>query len=241
MKAPRLRRLGKGSIIIFTTGLQAAATFGAEVVGVNNMELKHLRDIAAQAMQPATRGRCRAALFVMKGDPTWRPSIAPLIRWAQEVWWTSVPKSGIVPCLASTLFHRAWANLRRAPPKGWGQVRGAVDAAYLSARRIGWTIVDPFTFQTDLGAKLPLRETAPALVTKMLQQALQRSWQRKMATSLRKKCWMCSRVCPDPITATTYKWATTYKKEACAAAKCFCDAIWTPCRARESGYVLEDL
>jgi hypothetical protein len=90
--------------------------------------------------------------------------------------------------------------------------------------------------------KIPLRETAPALLAKMLQQAVQRSWQRQMGASQRRKGWKGSRVCLGPITLVLHsKWASTHKKEALAAAKCFCDAVWTPCRAREAGYVLDDL
>ena len=144
-RASRIRRLRarklKGAVKIFTTGLQPAATYGAEVVGVPDKDLKKLQDIAASTLKPSTRGRSRAALFVAHGDPTWRPSVAPVVRWCQELWWASFPKAKPVPALPTEFLEEAWKRAMADPPKAWSGSRGAVDAAILSARRVGWKFV----------------------------------------------------------------------------------------------------
>ena len=83
----RLRKinagLANGSTKVFIAGVQAAATYGAEVLGIAKGELDQLQKTALSAMTPSTRGRSKTALFVARGDPTWRPATAPILRWAQ--------------------------------------------------------------------------------------------------------------------------------------------------------------
>ena len=214
-RSPRYRRLRssgpKGAIKIFTIGILAAAAYGADVVGVADGELRQLQNIAAEGMIPATRGRSRAALFVAKGDPTWRAAVAPLLLWSQEAWWSVMPKSQAVPCLPIPVLRRAWETASSSKPKGWGQARGCTDAAILSARRIGWKFLDPFHLETDLGAKIPLFDTAPKLVAKLAKDAVQRQWQRKMGAKLKADGWRGARVCPDPITTLLHStWARNH-------------------------------
>ena len=53
---------------------------------VDNKKLEEVRKMTLDSMTPEVRGRSRSALFIARGDPTWRPPTAPLLRWAQEVW-----------------------------------------------------------------------------------------------------------------------------------------------------------
>ena len=113
---------------------------------------------------------------------------------------------------------------------------------FLSAKRIGWTMVDPYHYRTDLGVKVPLLDTSPKLLTKLLREAVQRSWQRKMAVGLRLRGLEGEMVCPDPVTTMlNSSWAKYHRQEAFAAAKNFCDGSWILERASLAGYEVADL
>jgi len=199
----RLGRLSKGvkggAMRVFFSGLLPAATYGVEVLGLSDMELESIRRIAMHAMTPQGKARSRTALLVARGDPAWRPSVGPVIRWAQEVWWTACPRKSAARALTPKDLNHHWTVASQRWPKRWAQSRGATDAAHLSLVRIGWKFNDAFNLITDQGVKVPLLETSPKLLTKMLQAAVQRTWQKAMAAKLAKEGFDAERVCPDPI------------------------------------------
>ena len=242
----RLRRLacgtGKGATTIFTAGVLPAASFGCEVLGVSNVELGKLQAVALSAMKPTTRGRSKSGIMTARGDPTWKAATAPIIRWAQELWWTQVPKSRAVPCLSMRTLRRAWAAAAARPVKSWGHVRGAVDAARLSLKRINWRFRDATHLVTDRGVCIPLLKTSPKLLGKLLRDGVQRAWQRKFGTSLRAEGWDGSRVCADPPrTLCNSKWAKANPLAAHHAVKAFVGGAWTKERAAKAGYVVKDM
>ena len=248
LSRPRLARLragcAKGVSRIFAAGVQAAATYGVEVVGIADSELKQLQTTALSSMTPSTRGRSRAAVFVAKGDPTWRPAVAPILRWAQEVWQAASAKKSAVPSLSVKELRRAWATATRTPPGSWNSSRGAVDAAFLAAKRLGWELEDPFHLKTDLGSTIPLFDTSPKVMAILLREAVQRKWQRQLAASVRKAHpdWEGERVCPDPVQRViASSWGKAHPVEAHYAVKSFCNAIWTKQRAKEAGYQQDSL
>ena len=77
LRKVRLKRLAqgmpKGSSSIFTSGVQPAATYGADVLGLSDSELAKLQAVALSSMKPATKGRSKAAVFAVKGDPHGTP------------------------------------------------------------------------------------------------------------------------------------------------------------------------
>jgi len=112
----------------------------------------------------------------------------------------------------------------------------------LSARRLGWRFTAYDTLRTEQGASIPLTTTSPTLLAKFLRDAVQRRWQRQMATSLSDEGWAGSRVCPDPIVCTLKSaWARAHRLEAHNACKAFCNAVWTGERAAGAGYDCEGL
>ena len=134
------------------------------------------------------------------------------------------------------MLKKVWNTVVDEPPAGWDESRGAADAAYLSARRIGWRFTDFETLCTDQGATISLSTTSPGLLSKLLREAVQRRWQRQMATGLSQSGWTGSRVCPDTITTVLrFSWAKSHRLEAHNACKAFCNAIWTGERAVEAG------
>ena len=110
------------------------------------------------------------------------------------------PRTKAAKVLPEKVLKKAWHDTLKNPPKTWTRSRGTIDAAYLSDRRVGWSFGQFDHVITDQGTDITLSETAPKLLAKLLREAAQRKWQRKMAAGLRAKGWAVSRVCPDPIT-----------------------------------------
>ena len=117
------------------------------------------------------------------GDPTWRPAVAPIVRWCQELWWANFPRSKPVPALPAEFLRKAWEKAAADPAQSWNASRGALDAASLSAKRVGWRFTSYDGMITDQGINIDLACSSPKLVAKLLQEAVQRQWQRKMATT----------------------------------------------------------
>ena len=69
---------------VFSGALQASAAYGACVWGISNSELLALRRIAASVF-PCGRGRSLSVAMGVYGDATWRPAVAPALKWASEV------------------------------------------------------------------------------------------------------------------------------------------------------------
>jgi len=217
-------------------------TYGVEVLGVSNSELKEMQRQALSAMTPATRGRSKSAVFTAKGDPTWRPAVAPVLRWAKEVWEAVSPSYPAAPRIPLKRLREVWEVVDKKPPKTWGASRSALDAAFLSLKRIGWRFSDPFHVTDDLHTSVSLINTNPKLLAKLLREGVQRHWHRRMAASLIKHGWKGERICPDPIVNLNHSvWARRNPLAALAANKLFCSAIWTKERAEDAGYVMDNL
>ena len=97
------------------------------------------------------------------------------------------------------MLKKVWGAIAADPPASWDEARGAVDAADLSARRLGWCFTDFETMCTDQGTTTSLATTSPSLLAKLLREAVQRKWQRQMATGLSQNGWIGSRVSPHTI------------------------------------------
>jgi len=244
-RGPRLRRLRTktrtSATKVFTTGTLAAATYGSEALGLSNNDLEKLRKLALDAMPALAKGRSRSAIFSALGDPTWRAAVAPARRWAQEIWEADLPRESAVESLSLEQLEQAWLQAKASPPKDWGGCRGATDAAILSLKRFGWSMSNHMTFVSDLGVAVPIRETSPKLLAKMLQEGVQRSWERKLAKSMASEGWVGERVSADAIRKVLNSaWAKRNPRGARGALKLFCGAVWTQERAVKSGYVVED-
>jgi len=146
-RKPRLQRLAAGrpagALKVFVAGILPAMTYGVEVLGVSNSELKDMQRQALQTMTPATRGRSKSAVFTAKGDPTWRPAVAPVLRWAKEVWEAVTPSYPAAPRIPLNRLREVWEIVDKKPPKSWGASRSALDAAFLSLKRIWVALFRP--------------------------------------------------------------------------------------------------
>ena len=155
---------------------------------------------------------------------------------------SSVPKSKAVPSLPIPILARALHQAKRKAVKSWGHARGAVDALLLSLKRIGWSAKDATHFISDQAVEIPLLATSPKLLSKLLREAVQRSWQRKFAGSLRRQGWDAKRVCGDPARIlTNSSWARQNPLEAHHAIKAFTGGTWTTERAASAGYKVDSM
>ena len=244
-KGPRLRRLRTksrmGAIKIFATGVLPAASYGAEALGTADAELEALRRLALDALPSMPRGTSRAAIFATYGDATWRAAVAPAIRWAQEVWNVEAQEEKAGRCLSLPTIKAAWHVARKSIPRNWGGSRGAVDAAFLALKRFGWSFPDALHFKDDRGILIPLRDSNPKLLAKLLQAGAQRYWERRMALSLKSEGWHGTRVCADHVRALLRSaWASKNPGAARSAVKACCGGTWTQDRAVRCGYAIDD-
>ncbi len=80
------RAVGAKAVKVFVAGIQPAATYGAQVWGMDDSEVARLRKLAAAAMRP--QGNCRSLRMthLWHGLPTATAENAPLLQLARVVW-----------------------------------------------------------------------------------------------------------------------------------------------------------
>jgi hypothetical protein len=238
LRLPRIRRLRTGTARdrchrLFTSGLGPAAWYGAEVYGFSDKELWHLQTTALATLSPQARGRSRQLTLLLADDQTWRPTAAPIVRWAKEVWLSVVkgpPASGAYLSLPElgTVWRAAAANRVTQ----WSQVRGPAGAMALSMKRLGWSATGPFTFVDDLLVARSFVETSPKLVQVLAAAAHRRGMEKQAAEKLG---W------ESPARVFTEHVRTYIKGDQPPLLKgiakaLVCNAIWTNSRAHQAGY-----
>ena len=179
---------------VVTTGLLPAATFGAAVNGLDDREVKRLRQLSATVMKPGGRLRSLKTTLLLNGAPTLRYELAPVNMYARMVW-----RAGVDRDMAGQKYlglpdlRRCWeaseeylrdlelecegrhtrqigGTAGNQTLKGtrkvspWARVRGPLGAMVLSLKRIGWKVANAFTLVDDRGDNILLTGTSPALV-----------------------------------------------------------------------------
>ena len=71
---------------IYASSVQTAIDHGAEINGASDKEWTMLRKIAAAAQAASTAGTSMRAILLLHGDPTWKPAVAPALKWHKEIW-----------------------------------------------------------------------------------------------------------------------------------------------------------
>ncbi len=172
----RLRRAGgERAKRIASSGIRPQAAYGAEVHGVSNAELRTVRAKLLRVVGPSGSGHSSTLLQMVVGDPAHDIAVAPILRWAAEVWAsvTGVPNALKVPTLrAAGEAAQAQASQR------WCDVRGPVQAAKLSLARLGWSAEDPFTLVDDQGTRHVLSDNSPAFMASALRSSRIRQLER---------------------------------------------------------------
>jgi len=70
---------------VFSSGVLPSIAYGAEVNGVSDKEHAILQRIATSAQSNGS-GRSLSATLAIRGDSTWQASVAPCLKWQQEIW-----------------------------------------------------------------------------------------------------------------------------------------------------------
>ncbi len=167
----RARRLVK-------TGVVPQATYGAAVNGASDEELRRFRATTAPQLGPSARGRCLDRLLLLHDDPAHDAAVAPIARWARQVWAADRGETG-APEMPALLAW--WRGAEPTRCRRWTDVRGPLSAAALSARRLGWEFVGPLELQDDRGYRVLLSDASPRMVADLLRDGARRQRERKIA------------------------------------------------------------
>ena len=225
---------------IFTTGVKMSLGFGARVNGASCAELQRARRILMAATRPVVSGASLRAKIAVAGDPAADMALGPIMAWAAEVWRAAT--NATCPHLTLSELRAAWADTSEKEPHSWRKVDGPLGACRLSLDRIRWTVESPFLFVNDLGQKVPLTESSPKLVRRLLEESLKRSHERTLADHLGMRTEEGGR---GALRAYVGAVQTAIKSKdfdalgkalVCSAA---CDGIWTRCRAADAGYLVD--
>ena len=244
-RAKRLRCLRKAAgpraRLVASAGLAPQGCYGAEVTGFSNGELRSAKRSLAAGSGPQAGGRSLSAVLLLEGDDTWRAAVAPITRWAEEVWRASNGSGGGL-CLPE--LRRIWVGaLERAPTK-WAQVRGPVGAALLSVQRLGWSWPEPFVLHDPRGTVFKLTEIAPSMLRRLLRHGMREFLERQCAANLhaagylgREGCALAQRVSFGPVAkvARSRKEPLEPHDYGCLLSVAS-GALWTRSRLHDAGY-----
>ena len=105
------------------TGVAQAAYYGAEVIGVNSIELQRARaSYMALVGSPARSGSSALGLLA-EGDPTWRQGLGPILTWSSICWKAATHPAFKAFIDIPRLGALAGAVIKQ-PPTTWASVRG---------------------------------------------------------------------------------------------------------------------
>ena len=250
-RVPRLRNLRTilGSRIagtLYASGIQPAMDVGAEVNGVSNTELHTLQKIAGVASAAAVSGRSLRATLILRGNPTWKPAVAPALKWHREIWHASSShfnRGG--RRLTTAQMESRWITAakgaeecsRQDGSQNWSMVRGPVAATILSLERIGWRAISPTLWEDDLGIQRELTKFAPKVFETIMRHSVQRGIEREMAKDTGDPN-VRSRVTFD-IPQNYVRAKAHSKKAKIAVGAVATNALWTLTRLKDAGYVVD--
>lgn len=138
--------------------------------------MNKLRTIEARALTPKCRGRCRTALLALWGDTVGMKGFAPVLRLGQGSLggWHWFPR-----LVGQIYFTPAQASFRSCL-----HIRGPIGAASIALGRVGWSFHSAFVFKDERGCEIKQVETSLAMMSCLLQRALQRRWEQMLRTKV---------------------------------------------------------
>ena len=229
---PRLNMLYRGGVL-------PAAEFGCEVNGVSNAELLQLQQWSVARLPPHCRGTSLTAKLLLHGDKTARAATAPLAQWQRAVWQAAVaPASAMVH---PRTLSQWWGAAAPQAATTWASSRGPINAAILSAKRLGWSMLSAFEVTDDGGHRFFLADVSPAGFNQLLAAAAQRVHEMHAAKKLAASYGGSGpqRVSFD-VPRRLYRSRKTSGPSRAAIATLACDGFWPKTRLAEAGYILDD-
>ena len=157
---------------VVKAGLGPSWLHGAQVHGVSDTVLARQRTVAA-SVAGHVNGQSATMLLMMLDSPRVDPiylatesAVKPYlcIVWQHEISFSSL--------------ERAWRAMKQAgaPECSWRRATGPIMACWLSLRRIGWGMLSPFVWHTDMNEQVVITKMAPLQVVQMLRDSIFR-WQ----------------------------------------------------------------
>ena len=240
VRGRRLRTLtkevgGKASRL-FVSGLLPSATYGDEVQGYTDAELKVLKTQAGAAQPPFSKGRSLEISLLLSDGGVARHAAPCLLRWAREVWdATTWPRAGTV--VAKTLAFM-WAKVV-GEKVTWKNRRGPLGTAFLEVARLGWTFQSAWVVVTEVGREIDFREVGPKNVEEFIAQRFRDQLADVATTKLNDAGFKTNGRVSTEIVEKVINSKKTVHREKCLARSLACRAIWTPSRLAKAGYLVD--
>ncbi len=259
------RAVGAKAVKVFVAGIQPAATYGAQVWGMDDSEIMRLRKLAAAALRP--QGNCRSLRMthLWHGLPTATAENAPLLQLARATWNAVTHRDDAIARGASVADIRGWwetasaqfsplaqdlrERIKEAHDAGgevpravtrrlWKRVRGPFGAAALTAARLGWELVAPLTIRLHNGAEVLLTNTPPALIKKHAEDAMRIGLEKAIARQRAEDepRFHARRACIDLVTSAVKNDRGLSPHQRGIMRGVVCGALMTGSRALRMGY-----
>ncbi len=242
---------------IFTVGIGASATYHAAVQGLTDVELAKLRRLAAVAYPPRSRFRSLTLTHLLHDMPTAAAEVAAALQFSRAVWQATLLGGSPPRHEGFDLpgLRAAWEKVAEGideyldadhpdPRKRrrWGRSRGPLSAAMLELHRIGWTPASPFEWTNDLGVKVVLTETPPAMLKQSLKESVRRQAERTMGAKRAAKDprFAGRRMCIDAAADALRRDRTLTPMQKGAFRSVLLGGVLTRSRAAELGYDVDD-
>ncbi len=180
-----LRSHGVSVATLFRTGINAAFTYGDDVMGVSDDVLDKRRRTVASAVSAGAQGKSVDAVLALADDrpgqsldPAYDAHRLPIARWAEAVYSKWADRNAMRDAM-----ERERTRLTRAR-RPWAAVRGPAGAVLATAERIGWRFVDAEHLVTDRGRLFDLTADPPCVVAREAHEAVARwRWRRLCLSS----------------------------------------------------------
>ena len=182
-------------------------------------------------MRPTAAGRSLTVLHLLYDEPCWYPMVAPILRWACEVWYRQTRATDY--CFSWAELRSSWAVVFSGDTPRWGQVRGPLGAMAASLLRLGWHMPDFVSLQTDMGDTILLTSTSPSLLKRLLREGVKRHFERELASKME----VPGRICVDYVRKQLRSSKVSPKAKGIIKLIA-CGGAWTKCRAADCGYEL---
>ena len=165
----RVRKLGKAAKAtaakVFSTGLNPALSYGAEVQGFDNAQVRDFQSIQLSSVGMFGKGKSRTIALALVDDRAWEPACAPIVMWARMVWAAGTCSSEHRNTPDLRVLIKWWRDTRAKLPLKWQSSRGPFGAMHLSMQRLGWTPTGPLSFRDAQGVSHAILAIGPKLVS----------------------------------------------------------------------------
>jgi hypothetical protein len=182
----KLRRMigARRTAVVLRTGGTAALVYGQCNTGVSTSMLYAQRTAVAAASVPGGCGSLDLTLILADGstkgraDPAFAAHEAPIVKWAEAVWESWLPKPALGKLVTTAL------GKLEGRPSPWSLAKGPAAAFVATAWRLGWKVHAFNSVQTDLEQDLDFSRDPPAMVQRLVRQSVWRWRWRRVETQL---------------------------------------------------------